>query len=221
MQPLVPTNQLIRKRQPGHQPPFLQPEYRAKAPRKENALHDRERHETLGERRIRTNILLRPRRLPLHAGYRRMGRKQPLPLVRIGNVRVDEEAVGLLVDALHGHLKAVEAPRFGDGDLAAESLGEVFHDDAVGSGEEGEDHGDEVSFVVAEVVVPVIEVAGEVDFVGRPEARDVLFVHGPEVEVGYWEEAEARACVVGAADDFLVVVIFFFFGVVDGSAFCK
>ena len=72
-------------------------------------------------------------------------------------------------------------------------------------------------FVVAKVVVPVAKVAGEVDFVGRQEDRNALFVHGPDVELGYWEEAEARAGVVGVADDFLFV----FFGVVNGSAFCK
>ena len=54
----------------------------------------------------------------------------------------------------------------------------------------------------------------------RKEARDLLFVHGPEVEVGCWEEAEARAHGVGMSDDFLFV-LFFFFSVVDGSAFCK
>ena len=54
------------------------------------------------------------------------------------------------------------------GDLAAKLLGKVCHDDAVGSGKEGKDHGDEVLFVVAKVVVTVVKVAREVDFIGSP-----------------------------------------------------
>ena len=69
------------------------------------------------------------------------------PIFRVGDVGIDEETVGLLVDALHGHLKSVEAASFGKRDFAAEALGEVFVDDSVGSGEECEDHGDEVAFV--------------------------------------------------------------------------
>jgi len=81
--------------------------------------------------------------------------EERLPIIRVGDVGIDEEAVCFLVYALHGHLEAVETPCLGDGDLSAEAFGEVFDDDAVGAGEECEDHGYKVPFVGCKVVLPV------------------------------------------------------------------
>ena len=46
----------------------------------------------------------------------------------------------------------------GNHHLTAESLGKIFHDDTIGSGKEGEDHGVELAFVATQVVVPLFEV---------------------------------------------------------------
>lgn len=43
-------------------------------------------------------------------------------------------------------------------DLTGESLDEVFVHDAVRGGEEGEDVGDKVPFVIVELVVPVVKI---------------------------------------------------------------
>ncbi len=58
---------------------------------------------------------------------------------------------------------------------------EVFVDDAVGRGKEGEDVRDEVAFVVAEIT-PVFEVACEVDLFGGPERSLSFLVHLPYLE---------------------------------------
>ena len=56
-------------------------------------------------------------------------------------------------------LQHVKIPlRLGNHHLAAESLGEIFHDDTIGSGKEGEDHGVELAFVATQVVVTLFEV---------------------------------------------------------------
>ena len=49
--------------------------------------------------------------------------------------------------------------------------------------EEREDVRDEVSLLLLEFVVPVVEVLGEVDLLGRPEGRLRLLVHLPNVAV--------------------------------------
>lgn len=64
---------------------------------------------------------------------------------------------------LHSVLKRVKTARLGGGDVAGEALGEVLHYDAVGAGEEGENHFYKVLFVGGGFF-PVGYVLGEVDF---------------------------------------------------------
>ena len=85
------------------------------------------------------------------------------------------------MDVLHGDLEAVEAARLRQLDLRREALDEVLVDNAVRGGEKGEDVGDEVALVVAQLL-PVRHVVLQ----GR---------------TSYWravrEELQAR-CLVGA-----------------------
>ena len=74
------------------------------------------------------------------------------------DICVDEQGVCLGVDVFHHDLEAVEAARLWYLDFTAETLDEVLVDDAVGSGEEGEDMGNEVAFVVVQSVVPIVKV---------------------------------------------------------------
>ena len=83
------------------------------------------------------------------------------------------------MDVFHHDLEAVEAPRLGDLDLSREALDEVLVHDAIGSGEEGENMGDEVALVVVQSVVPVVQVLGEINLLGRPEGGLGFFVHLP------------------------------------------
>lgn len=54
-------------------------------------------------------------------------------------------------------------------DFVAEALDQVFIDDTVGSSEEGKDMRDEVTLVVIELVVPVVEILGQVHLLSSPE----------------------------------------------------
>ena len=67
------------------------------------------------------------------------------------------------MDVFNGDLETIECAGFGDLDFLHETDTEVFVDDAVGSGEEGEDVGDEVAFVVVKGF-PVLGVGTKVDF---------------------------------------------------------
>jgi hypothetical protein len=127
------------------------------------------------------------------------------------DVGVDEKGVGLGMDVLpvgqqrtdgslwedlHHDLETVEALGFGGLDLRRESLDKVLVDDTVRldislatageaeatySSKESEDVLDEVSFVVIELVVPIVEIGGKVDFLGCPE---------PDCQFGSKRESE-------------------------------
>lgn len=73
------------------------------------------------------------------------------------------------MDVLHHDLETVEASCFGYLDLGAESLNKVLVDNTVRGGEKGKNVGDEEALVVVKLVVPVVEVLGEVDLLGSPE----------------------------------------------------
>ena len=84
--------------------------------------------------------------------------KEAVALGRLLDVCVDEKGVRLRVDILYHDLEAVEAACLRDLDLAREALDQVFVDNAVRGGKEGEDVRDEVSFVIIQTVVPVVEI---------------------------------------------------------------
>jgi hypothetical protein len=88
-------------------------------------------------------------------------------------------------DSVHSHhdLEAVERLGLGNLDLTAEALDKVLVDDTVRSGEESEDVLNKVALVVVELVVPVVEVGGEVDLLGGPERRLGLLVELPDLKV--------------------------------------
>ena len=81
----------------------------------------------------------------------------------------------------HHNLEPVKAPGFGDLNFATEALDEVLIDDAVRGSKESEDVGDEMTFVVIELVFPVVEVLREVHLLCSPEGCFGLFVHLPDL----------------------------------------
>jgi len=95
------------------------------------------------------------------------------------DVCVNEKGVSFRVDVLHHDLEAIEAASFGGLDLVGETFDEVLIDDAVGCGEEGKDVGDEVVFVVIELVCPVMEVLRKIHLFCSPERCFGLLVHLP------------------------------------------
>ena len=67
------------------------------------------------------------------------------------------------MDIFNGNLEAVKSTGFWDLDFLHEADAEVFEDDAIGSGEEGENVGDEVLFTVVEGF-PMSHVTAKIDF---------------------------------------------------------
>ncbi len=61
---------------------------------------------------------------------------------------VDEEGIRFGVYLFHGNLELVEGSGLGQLDFVHEILGEVFHHDAVASGEKGQAVGDKMELVV-------------------------------------------------------------------------
>lgn len=64
------------------------------------------------------------------------------------------------MNVLHHDLETIEAASFGDLDFTTEAFYQVLIDNAVRSREEGKDVGDEVSLIIIQAVVPVMEVLG-------------------------------------------------------------
>lgn len=102
-------------------------------------------------------------------------------LLGLLDVGVDKQGVGLGVDVLHHDLEAVEATGLGDLDLGTETLDKVLVDNAVGGGEESQDVGDEVTLIVVQAVVPVVEILREINLLGSPERGFGLLVHLPDL----------------------------------------
>lgn len=86
------------------------------------------------------------------------------------------------MDVLHHDLETIEAASLRGLDLVGEAFDEVFVNDTIGGGEEGEDVGDEVTFVVIQAVVPVVEVLGEIHLLSGPERSFSLLVHLPDLD---------------------------------------
>lgn len=67
------------------------------------------------------------------------GVEEVCALLRLADVRVDQERVSLGVDVLHHDLESVEASCLGDLHLSAETLDKVLVDDTIRSSEESKD----------------------------------------------------------------------------------
>ena len=98
------------------------------------------------------------------------------------DISVDEERIRLRVNVLHHDLKSIEASGFGDLHLATEPFDQVLVDNPIRRREEGQDVRDEESFVVVEPVVPVVQILGQIDLLGRPEGCLGLFIHLPDLD---------------------------------------
>lgn len=87
------------------------------------------------------------------------------------------------MNVLHHDLKAVEAASFRNLDFTGEALQEVLVDDTIRGSEEGEDMGDEIAFIIVELVVPVVEIFRQVDFLSGPEGSLSSLVCCPDLVV--------------------------------------
>ena len=95
----------------------------------------------------------------MDAGDSLYGVQQMVFFLGVLDVCIDQERVSLAVDVFDSDLKAVEASGFRRGNLCGKISGEILVNDPIGCSEEGEDVGNEVTFVGGKAG-PVVEVRG-------------------------------------------------------------
>ena len=184
VQTFVSADQFVGEGQTGHHTSFLQPEDGGEGPGKEDTFDGGERDQSFTEQGIG---VLDPSKGPfgLLADFWDGvdGVEQELAFLGVLDVGVDQQGVGFGVDVLDCDLEPVETLGLRDLDLGGEVLDQVFVDDTVGGGEEGKHSGDEESFVFVHSVVPVVDVLGQVDFLGSPEGGLGTLVRLPDLVV--------------------------------------
>lgn len=104
-------------------------------------------------------------------------------LLLLFNVGVNEKGVRFGVDVFHHDLKPIKAARLWYLDFAAETLDEVLVDDAIGGSKECQHVGYEVSLIIIQPVVPIVQVFGQIDLLCSPERRFGFLVHLPDLRV--------------------------------------
>ena len=83
------------------------------------------------------------------------------------------------MDILHSNLEAIEAMGFQRLNFHTEVLKEILVNDAVAGGEESQEGGDEIMFIVSEEL-PINQILSKIDFLSDPETGHGLFVEFPE-----------------------------------------
>ena len=196
---LVTRNQLVGEGEASHQSTLLQPEDGREGTTEEDTLNSGKCHKALSEggRLVLdpldspVGLLLNARNCEMALVYCKYNLETILTCLNsveeVGSlgllldVGVDEERVSLRVDVLHHDLEAVEASSFRNLDLSTETLDQVLVDNSVRGSEEGEDVGDEITLVIVESVVPVVEVLGQINFLSSPEGCFGFLVHLPDL----------------------------------------
>jgi hypothetical protein len=109
------------------------------------------------------------------------GVEEEVALLGLADIGINEKRVCLGMDVLHGDLESVEASCLWELYFSTETLNEVLVYNSVRSGEEGEDVRNEETFVIVELVVPVVNVLGQIDLLCCPEGGHGLLVHTPDL----------------------------------------
>src|SRR5579863_5271319 len=100
----------------------------------------------------------RPFGLLANRRHRVDGMEEPVLLLRVLDIGVDQERIGLRMDILHHDLKAIETPRLRQLYLTHEVDRQVLVDNAVTGGEESQHVTDEMPLAVIQLV-PMLQIA--------------------------------------------------------------
>lgn len=159
----VSGDELIGEGKTGHEAALFQPVDGAEGAGEEDTFNAGKGDEALGKTLGRVDPFDGPVGLLGHDrdGFHRM--EETVLLNWVLDVALQEEGVHFRVDVFNGNLEAVESTGFWDLDFLHEAYAQVFEDNSVGGGKEGEDMRDEVLFTVVEGF-PVNHVTAKVDF---------------------------------------------------------
>lgn len=179
---LVTGDELVGEGKTGHETTLLEPEDRCEGTGEEDTLNSSKGDEALCKGAV---LVLDPANSPvgllLDTWDGLDGVEEVRALRLLLDVCVDEKRVCLGVDVLNHDLKTVEAASLWDLNLSGETLKQVLVDNAVGCGEEGKDVRDEVTLIVVETVVPVVQILGKINLLSSPERGLGLLVHLPDL----------------------------------------
>mmetsp|Transcript_105513 Transcript_105513/g.235500 ORF Transcript_105513/g.235500 Transcript_105513/m.235500 type:complete len:237 (+) Transcript_105513:450-1160(+) len=182
MQTLIARDKLIGEGQARHEAPLLQPVDGAEGAAEEDALHCGECDDALGEAVIIVHPLHGPFRLLADRWHGVDGIEDGILLNRIPNILLDQERIGLRMDVLHRHLESIKGASLRHLDFCGKARSQILVDDAIRSGEEGQDVLDEVPLGIGQLI-PILRILGKVDLLCRPERSLVLLVHLPDLMV--------------------------------------
>ena len=172
-------DELVGEGEAGHETTLLEPIDGAERAGEEDTLDASEGDKTLGEGGVLVDPVESPIGLLLDGGDLVHGAEEMVLLLSVLNVGIDEEGISLGVDVLHHHLEAVESTSLGNLNLVREHESQIFVDDAVGSGEESQNHLDEMLLLFVEVL-PIDKIRGQINFFGGPERRLTNFTKSYE-----------------------------------------
>lgn len=94
------------------------------------------------------------------------------------------------MNVFHHHLETIKASCLWNLNLCHEPLSQVFENYAIRSSKEGQNHLDEMLFILIESG-PILDILTEIDFFSCPEASHLLLVHPPDVIVLDWKYHES------------------------------
>mmetsp|Transcript_61485 Transcript_61485/g.132241 ORF Transcript_61485/g.132241 Transcript_61485/m.132241 type:complete len:272 (+) Transcript_61485:430-1245(+) len=182
VQSLITRDELVGEGQARQEAPLLQPVDSAEGAAEKNALHCGEGDDALSEAVLAIHPLHSPCRLLLDRRHGRDGVEDGVLLNRIPDVLLDQERVGLRMNILHGHLKTIEGTSLRQLNLGGKARGQVLKDDAIGSGEEGQNVLEKVLLSIGKLI-PVLVILREVDLLCCPEGSLMLLIHLPDLMV--------------------------------------
>jgi len=198
----ITRDQLVGEGEAGHEATLLEPVDGAERTGEEDALNAGKGDEALGEGLVIVDPVEGPLSLLLDHGDGLHGLQQEVLLLGVLDVGVDEERIGLGMDVFHSDLETVESTGLGDLNLVGELHGQVFVDNAIRSGEEGENHLDEMLFLFVEVL-PIGKVRREIDLLSGPETGLLLLVFFPDAGVFDGQDDESLGVF---PEDFLLLL---------------
>jgi hypothetical protein len=178
MQSLVARDQFIAEGEPRKKAALLEPEDGTEGTAEEDALDRRKRRQTGGKARVRLDPLQGPLSFLGNAWNGLNGVEQVGLLGLVFDLGVNQQRIGLRMNALHGILKSLEQTGHRALDFALKADRQVLLHDPIAACEEGQNGLNEMALVRAQGRKVV---SREVDFLRRPEGGELLLLHGVEV----------------------------------------